>query len=148
MATAYICLRQGSIRDRVYLSIGVTSGIRTGLCRVAGPVSLGYRDEAIQDLGCGLRRISIPRTTVNKNAKGYYEPLHSTLSSTFCASGASSPNSLAGLTKPIVTVSPSTSSKTMTPALYPSPSKIGPPVLNLKRSTQFGLPTIEVHVGM
>src|SRR5215210_3095934 len=102
----------------------------------------------MQDLVYELPRIHIPRTRVNKNAKGYYEPLHSTLSSTFCASGASSPNSLAGLTKPIVTVSPPTSSKTMTPALSPSTSKIGPPVLNLKRSTQFGLPTHDVHVGL
>src|SRR5215212_7975652 len=108
----------------------------------------GYRGEAIQDLGYELPRIPIPRTRVNKNAKGYYEPLHSTLSSTFCASGANSPNSLAGLTKPIVTVSPSTSSKTMTPAFSPSTSKIGPPVLNLNRSTQFGLPIIVVHVGI
>src|SRR5215218_5423410 len=95
-----------------------------------------------------LRRILLPRTWVNKNAKGYYEPLHSTLSSTFCASGANSPNSLARLTKPIVTVSPSMSSKTMALALYPSTSKIVAPVLNLKRSTQFGLPTSDEHVGL
>jgi hypothetical protein len=71
----------------------------------------------MHDPGWELPRTPIPRTRMNKTAKGYYEPLHSTLSSTFCASGACSPNSLAGLTKPIVTVSPSTSSKTMTPAL-------------------------------
>src|SRR3712207_1454151 len=95
-----------------------------------------------------LRRTPLLGSRVNKNAKGYYEPLHSTLSSTFCASGACSPNSLAGLTKPIVTVSPSTSSKTVTPTFSPSTSKIGPPVLNLERSTQFGLPAIDVHRGM
>src|SRR5215211_4596400 len=95
-----------------------------------------------------LPRIPIPRTRMNKNAKGYYEPLHSTLCSTFCASGANSPNSLARLTKPIVTVLPSMSSKTMALALSPSTSNIGAPVLNLKRSTQFGLPTNDEHVPL
>src|SRR5215203_6065870 len=77
-----------------------------------------------------------------------YEPPHFTLSTTFCAWGANSSNSLAGLKKPIVTVSPSRSSKTMTRTFSPSASKIGSPVLNLTRSTQFGWPTIVVHVPL
>ena len=71
----------------------------------------GYRAEAMQDLGYELPRIPIPRTRVNKNAKGYYEPLHSTLSSTFCPSGTNTSNSLAGLIMEMVAVSPSTSKK-------------------------------------
>jgi hypothetical protein len=55
------------IHDRTYLSIGVTSGIGAGLCRVPGDGCFqGYRGEAMQDLGYGLPRISIPGTWVNK----------------------------------------------------------------------------------
>src|SRR5215217_8069212 len=55
MAGADICLRQGSIRNLAYLSIGVTSGIGTGLCRVPGDGCFqGYRDGAMQDLGYEL----------------------------------------------------------------------------------------------
>jgi hypothetical protein len=58
-------------------------------------------------------------TSVNRGAKGYYEPLHCTVSITFCASGANSSNSVAGLPKPITTVCPSTSSKTIRRNLAP-----------------------------
>ena len=76
----------------------------------------GSRSEFRTLIGAGPRlyelpRIPIPRTRVNKNAKGYYEPLHSTLSSTFCPSGTKYSNSLAGLITEMVTVSPSTSKK-------------------------------------
>jgi hypothetical protein len=36
MATADICLQQGSIRNRACLSIGVTSGTGAGLCGAPG----------------------------------------------------------------------------------------------------------------
>jgi hypothetical protein len=49
-----------NIYDRAYLSIGVTSGIGAGLCRVPGDGCFqGYRGEAMQDLGYELLRISI-----------------------------------------------------------------------------------------
>src|SRR5215212_6650694 len=41
MANADICLRQGSIRDRAYLSIDVTSSSGAGLCGAPGGVILG-----------------------------------------------------------------------------------------------------------
>jgi hypothetical protein len=55
------------IHDRAYLSIGVTSGIGTGLYRVPGDGCFqGYRGEAMHYLGYELPRIPIPRTLVNK----------------------------------------------------------------------------------
>jgi hypothetical protein len=56
-----------NIHDRAYLSIGVTSGIGAGLCRVPGDGCFqGYRGEAMQDLGYELPRNPIPGTSVNK----------------------------------------------------------------------------------
>jgi hypothetical protein len=62
-----------NIHDRAYLSIGVTSGIGTGLCRVPG-------GGAFRGIGTGLyrildmtfREILIPRTPVNRG-KGLYK---------------------------------------------------------------------------
>ena len=62
-----ICRR--NIHDRANLSIDVTSGIGTGLCRVPGRVFQGCRGQAMQDLGYELPRIHIPRTRVNKGKK-------------------------------------------------------------------------------
>jgi hypothetical protein len=56
-----------NIHDLAYLSIGVTSGIGAGLCRVPGDGCFqGYRGEAMQDLGYEIPRNPIPRTRVNK----------------------------------------------------------------------------------
>ena len=66
------------IHDRAYLSIDVTGSIEAGLCRVPGDGYFqGYRGEAMQDPANGLRRISIPRTRVNKGkekGRGCYTP--------------------------------------------------------------------------
>src|SRR5215211_6941640 len=40
-AATKICLRQGSIRNRAYLSIGLTSSSGAGLCGAPGRVILG-----------------------------------------------------------------------------------------------------------
>jgi hypothetical protein len=48
------------------LSIGVTSSIGTGLCRVPDQVFSGVPGETMQDLDYELPRIPIPRTRVNK----------------------------------------------------------------------------------
>jgi hypothetical protein len=68
---------------------------------------------------CELRRIPLLGTSVNRDARGHYEPLHSTLSSTFCASGACSPNSI------VVTVNPFTSFKTIKRNLLLAETKAG-----------------------
>jgi hypothetical protein len=61
-----------------------------------------HRGKAMQDPVYGLPGMHLLGTSVNRDAKGYYEPLHLTLSiTTFCASGACSPNSI------VVTVNPS-----------------------------------------
>ena len=61
-----------------------------------------HRGKAMQDPVYGLPGMHLLGTSVNRDAKGYYEPLHSTLSiTTSCASGACSPNSI------VVTVNPS-----------------------------------------
>src|SRR5215218_845626 len=58
-----------NIHDRAYLSIGVTSGVGRGYAGCLDGSFQGYRSEAIQDLGYELRRIPIPRTSVNKRKK-------------------------------------------------------------------------------
>jgi hypothetical protein len=62
MATTIICLRQGSIRNRAYLYIGVTSSSGAGPNGAPGGGIPGYRGGAMQDLGYELPRIPIPRT--------------------------------------------------------------------------------------
>ena len=69
MAATNICLRQGRIRNGAYLSIGVTSGIGAEPNGAPGGGLQGYRGEAMHYLGYELRRISIPRTPVNKGKK-------------------------------------------------------------------------------
>src|SRR5918995_7255988 len=66
MASAYICLRKGPIRNRAYLSIGVTSSSGAGLCGASGGAILGVSGWGMQDLGYELPRTPIPRTRVNK----------------------------------------------------------------------------------
>src|SRR5215213_1245193 len=69
MAKADICLRQRSIRDRAYRSIGVTSLAGWGRTGAPGGGFQGYRGGGMQDLGYELPRIPIPRTRVNKGKK-------------------------------------------------------------------------------
>src|SRR5215218_11298002 len=62
-ATTKICLRQESICNRAYLSIGVTSSSGAGLCGAPGGGAFrDYRGVVMQDLGNELPRIPIPRT--------------------------------------------------------------------------------------
>jgi|SRR5215203_1075654 len=50
MATTNIGMRQGNIRNRAYLSIGVTSGTGAGLCETPGR-------GAFRSIGAGLYRV-------------------------------------------------------------------------------------------
>jgi hypothetical protein len=52
-------------------------------------------------------------TSVNRLWKRAYVPFHSTVSITFCALGKNSSKSSAGASTAMVTLSPSTSSRTM-----------------------------------
>ena len=51
MATIYICLRQGSIRNRAYLYTGVTSSNGAGTNGAPGGGIAGYRGASMQALG-------------------------------------------------------------------------------------------------
>src|SRR5215203_2204406 len=54
---------------------------------------------------CRVPRIPLPRTWVNRLGCSY-EPVHFTVSSTFCALGKKASNSAVGLSMPMVTVLP------------------------------------------
>jgi hypothetical protein len=75
MTTTNISLRSEGIQDRAYLSIGVTSGTRAGLCGVPGEgdskgigagickiLQTNFRESQKGE----VRRIPIPRISVNK----------------------------------------------------------------------------------
>jgi hypothetical protein len=71
----------------------------TSICQTAGyygVLCMHNRATVLEGYGASdrgyadFREFIFCATRMNKTAKGYYEPLHSTLSSTFCASGAMS----------------------------------------------------------